>query len=341
MNAAPAPRPPLRGGLLAVLFFAVFRAAQPAPAGTLTVATYNVRNYTLENRMADGEYKKEYPKPESEKNALRAVIKAIGADVLALQEMGPRPFLDELRRDLRSDGVDYPYGIVLDAQDADRHLAVLSKRPFVSVGRHTDLRFSYFGEQDMVKRGLLEVRVAAAASAAAAGAAEAPGAATAPSATKAPAAEPAGAGAVTIFVVHLKSRYTDRPDDPESAIRRASEAVTVRDRMLKIFPDPAGARFLLVGDCNDTRSSRPLRALSRRGDTLIADILPSADTRGEVWTLFWAKQDTYSRFDHILVSPGLRAAVAGGAAWIYDGPQVMQASDHRPVVVRLEIADAK
>ncbi|OAM88005.1 endonuclease/exonuclease/phosphatase family protein [Termitidicoccus mucosus] len=300
-----------------VLF--VFFAGQPVFAGTLTVATYNVKNYTLESRMADGEYKKEYPKPESEKDALRAVIKAIGADVLALQEMGPQPFLDELQRDLRSDGVDYPYGIVLDAQDADRHLAVLSKRPFVSVGRHTDLSFSYFDEQDFVKRGLLEVRVPA-------------GAIGAP---------PADDEVVTIFVVHLKSRYTDRPDDPESAIRRTSEAEAVRDRVLKVFPDRAKARFLLVGDCNDTRANRPLRALSRRGDTLIADILPAGDTRGEVWTLFWAKQDTYSRFDHILVSPGLRDAVVGGAAWIYDGPQVMQASDHRPVVVRLEIADKK
>jgi endonuclease/exonuclease/phosphatase family metal-dependent hydrolase len=319
MNAAPAPRFPLRGWLPAVLFFVVFPAAQPVPAGTLTVATYNVKNYTLESRMADGEYKKEYPKPESEKDALRAVIKAIDADVLALQEMGPQPFLDELRRDLRSDGVDYPYGVVLDAQDADRHLAVLSKRPFVSVGRHTDLSFDYFGGQDFVKRGLLEVRVPAGGIAA-------------------PAADD---GVVTIFVMHLKSRYTDRPDDPESAIRRTSEAGAVRDRVLKVFPDPAKARFLLVGDCNDTRANRPLRALSRRGATLIADILPAWDTRGEVWTLFWAKQDTYSRFDHILVSPGLRDAVVGGAAWVYDGPQVMQAGDHRPVVVRLEIADKK
>jgi endonuclease/exonuclease/phosphatase family metal-dependent hydrolase len=296
------------------LFLAAFLAAPAVFAGTLTVATYNVKNYTLENRMADGEYKKEYPKPESEKDALRAVIKAIDADVLALQEMGPQPFLDELMRDLRSDGVDYPYGVVLDAHDAARHVAVLSKRPFVSVGRHTDLDFKYFGEKDFVKRGLLEVRVATGGGGA-------------------PAAE---AGVVTIFVTHLKSRFTDRRDDPESAIRRASEAEAVRDRVLKIFPDPAGAKFLIAGDCNDTRANRPLRALSQRGGTRIADILHAEDTRGEVWTLLWAKQDTYSRFDHILVSPGLRGAVAGGVARIYDGPQVMEASDHRPVVVKLE-----
>ncbi len=307
----------LRCVFFTVLVLFVFFAVQPVFAGTLTVATYNVRNYTLENRMADGEYKKEYPKPESEKDALRAVIKAIDADVLALQEMGPRPFLDELQRDLRSDGVDYPHGVVLDAHDEARHVAVLSKRPFVSVGRHTDLDFVYFGEQDAVKRGLLEVRVAA-------------GDAGAP---------PADDEVVTIFVVHLKSRYTDRPDDPESVIRRTAEAGAVCDRVLKIFPDPARARFLLVGDCNDTRASRPLRALGRRGGTLIADLLPAADTRGETWTQYWAKQDIYSRFDHILVSPGLRDAVVVGAARIYDGPQALQASDHRPVVVRLNFPD--
>jgi endonuclease/exonuclease/phosphatase family metal-dependent hydrolase len=43
--------------------------------------------------------------------------------------------------------------------------------------------------------------------------------------------------------------------------------------------------------------------------------------------------------DHVLVSPGLVSAVAGGRAQIYDGPGVREASDHRPVVVRLELGE--
>ncbi len=284
----------------------LFVATAFPAAGTLTVATYNVENYTEENRMADGVYHPDYPKPESEKTALRAVIRQLGADVLALQEIGSAAYLAELQRDLKGEGLDYPSAVVLEAEGLDpvRHVAVLSRRPFTSVVRHTDLTFKYFGGVEKVKRGLLEVRLAV------------------------------GGTEWTVFVVHLKSKLTERADDPESALERAGEAEAVRDCVLKIFPNPAQAKFLLVGDCNSSRTERPVRALLERGKTTIAEWLPAADSRGEVWTEFWHQEDTYARIDHILVSPGLRPAVV--SARIADGPDTMKASDHRPVVVTLK-----
>jgi endonuclease/exonuclease/phosphatase family metal-dependent hydrolase len=276
-----------------------------AAAGTLTVATYNLENYNSAGRMADGVHHDDYPKPESQKTALRAVIRQMDADVLALQEMGPAPYLEELRRDLKSEGLDYPFAVVLEADGLDpaRHLAVLSKRPFTSVVRHADLTFKYFSGVERVKRGLLEVRLAA------------------------------GGAEWTFFVVHLKSKLTERADDPESALERAGEAEAVRDRVLKIFSDPAKAKFLILGDCNAGRTERPLRALLEKGKTTIAEWVPAADSRGEVWTEFWRQRDTYERIDHALVSPGLRPSVV--AAKIFDSAETMAASDHRPVVVTL------
>lgn len=277
-----------------------------APAAPLTVATYNVENYTLADRLAEGVYRKAYPKPEAEKAALRAVIRQLGADVLALQEIGGEPFLAELQRDLRHDGVDYPHAAVLVADDKDRMVAVLSKRPFTAVTRHADLSFKYFDGVQTVRRGLLEVRVAA------------------------------DAGEVALFVAHLKSLYTERPDDPLAALQRAGEAVAVRDRVLKVFPEPAMARFVILGDLNDHRTSRPVRALLERGKTTITEWLPAADTRGQVWSHFYRKEDSYSRIDHILVSPGLWPRVRGKAGTVFDSPEVLTASDHRPVVVVIE-----
>ncbi len=292
-------------GALGLLATQAFAAAGVAAGGTLTVATYNVENYNSAGRMADGVHHDAYPKPETEKVALRAVIRQLDADVLALQEMGGAAYLAELQRDLRHEGLDYPFAVVLEAAglDPDRHVAVLSKRPFTSVTQHTDLTFKYFGSPEKVKRGLLEVRLAA------------------------------GGTEVTIFVVHLKSKLTERADDPESALVRAGEAEAVRDRVLKIFPDPAKAKFLIVGDCNAGRTERPLRALLDKGKTIITEWLPAADSRGEVWTDFWHQKDTYERIDHALVSPGLRPAVV--AAKISDAPETMKASDHRPVIVTL------
>ena len=274
---------------------------------TLTIATYNVENYVPANRVTEAGYRQEYPKPESEKSALRTVIRGLKADILVLQEMGSQPYLDELRRDLRAEGTDYPYAGLLEGPDADRHVALLSRRPLKSVVSHTDLEFPYFKGRERVKRGLLEVSVATA------------------------------AGDVTLFGLHLKSRFTDRPDDPQSAQRRVGEATAIRDRVLDRVGDPSQARFLILGDCNDPKNGKAVERLRRRGKTEIAGLLPAADSRGEAWTHAYRKEDSYTCVDHILVSPALRPAVQGGVARIYDGSGVREASDHRPVVVTLEL----
>ena len=101
--------------------------------------------------------------------------------------------------------------------------------------------------------------------------------------------------------------------------------------------DPAAARFLVLGDCNDGKAGKAVQRLLRRGKTEVARLLPAADARGETWTHAYRKEETYSRVDHILVSPGLSASVRGGVARIYGGAEATSASDHRPVVVTLEL----
>jgi len=197
--------------------------------------------------------------------------------------------------------------VLMDGPDPDRHVAVLSKLKPKAVQPHALLGFKYFDDRAAVKRGLLELSV------------ETP------------------AGELTFFVVHLKSRYTDRGDDPMSELLRADEAEAVRNFVLRRFPDPSAARFLILGDCNDLPGSKPLRLLTRRGDTVITRMLPAVDARGETWTHFYHKDQTYSRIDYLLASPGLRPLVRDGAVRVYDGPGVHEASDHRPVVAILDV----
>ncbi len=282
-----------------------------AHAETLTIATYNLENYGPANRMTEAGYRKDYPKPEAEKRALRQVIRGLNADVLVLQEMGGQPYLDELRRDLKAEGVDYPHAALASASDADRHLAIISRRPLTAVATHTDLEFKYFGTMEGVKRGLLEATIAT------------------------------DAGKVTIFTLHLKSRLTERSDDSASTIRRAGEATAIRDRVLRRFPVPAEARFLILGDCNDGKTSRAAAFLQKRGKTEISWLLPAADSRGELWTHLYRREETYTRVDQIFVSPGLKSAVKESVARIFDGAGVREASDHRPVSVVLELAARK
>ena len=288
---------------LVVLILVVARVGA---ADVLRVATYNVQNYTrADRRVADG-FRPEYPKPEAEKAALRAVIRELDADVLALQEMGGPEYLAELRRDLAADGMSYPYGEAMMAADEERGLAVLSRVPLGAVTGHRDLRAKWKGaEEDVaVRRGLLQVDV------------------------------PRADGAVTLFVVHLKSRLAADRDDPQSENQRLAEAQAVRNRVLEVFPEPATARFLMVGDFNDLPGSRVLQAIEARGKTEIATWIDAADSRGHRWTHAYARQAVYSRFDQIFVSAGLADRVA--RCWIADGAAVEAASDHRPVAVELK-----
>ncbi len=287
-------------GVMAALLIALRLDAE-----TLTLATYNIENYGPADRMTEAGFRKEYPKPEAEKAALRSVIRALNADVLVLQEMGGQPYLDELQRDLKSEGLDYPHAALATASDEDRHLAILSRRPLKGVKTHTDLQFNYFKAKETVKRGLLQATLTT------------------------------SAGDVTLFAVHLKSRFTDRPDDPQSSLRRTAEADAIRDRVLTLFPDPAAARFVIMGDCNDSKVSKPLDRLRIRNKLVITEILPVADSRGEAWTHAYRREDSYSHVDHILVSPGLKPAVQGGSARVFDGEGTKLASDHRPVIVTL------
>lgn len=294
----------MRRWCLRLLLLGLGAAVASAAEFTLTLATYNVENYTSANRLVRGVYRPDYPKPEEEKAALRRVIATVGADVWALQEIGGEDYLRELQRDLRHEGLDYPHAAVLHAADDARRVAVLSRQPFLAVEGHDDLTCRYFDKRVPVRRGLLEVRLAT------------------------------PAGELALYVVHLKSRFTERPDDPGAARLRGAEATAARDRVLARSGE-AGNYFVVAGDFNDGPRSRAVRAFERRGPRRLAHLLPVADSRGHAWTHHFRKEDTYTRVDHVMVSPSLRRRVAEGAARIIDLPETTVASDHRPVVVTL------
>lgn len=71
----------------------------PLKAETVCVATYNVYNYLELNRWADGQYRRNFPKAEVKKGAMRQV----------LQEMRPETYLTELQSDIREEGLDYRF----------------------------------------------------------------------------------------------------------------------------------------------------------------------------------------------------------------------------------------
>jgi exonuclease III len=84
-----------------------------------------------------------------------------------------------------------------------------------------------------------------------------------------------------------------------------------------------------------------VRALQKRGDTVIGELVQATDSRGELWTHFFRREDTYSRIDYLLVSPAMKPFVAGKKATIWDGAGTREASDHRAVYLQLKLEPLK
>lgn len=271
-------------------------------ADPLVLATYNVENYTLADRMTPAGYRPDYPKPEAAKAALRQVIRELGADVLVLQEIGGRAFLRELQRDLASEGVDYPHAHVLEASDEPRHVAVLSKRPFLQIRDHRDVPLSAGAGAERVKRGMLDVTVAW------------------------------SGGSLRIFGVHLKSPSGAGREDPGFERQRTAEARAIGERIsAEVAAEPTGW-FVLAGDLNSAPATPPMVALE---STLAWTPISAMDRQGEAWTYWFRSRNERRQIDRIFLSPSLAADTGAPKGWIIDLPAASSASDHRPVAVRL------
>ena len=106
---------------------------------TLKIAEYNVQN--LFDLHYDGtEYKEYIPNTQTNWNKktytvklkhTARVIKDLGADIVALEEIESLCALKDLRRTLQSMGVYYKYYAIADAKPTTVKVAVLSKVPFV------------------------------------------------------------------------------------------------------------------------------------------------------------------------------------------------------------------
>ncbi|MGK0177140.1 MAG: endonuclease/exonuclease/phosphatase family metal-dependent hydrolase [Lentimonas sp.] len=291
----------LKVGCIAILLFHGLAFGE-----SLRLATYNLNNYLVMDRYANGAWRKSYPKPESEKAVIREVIKQAMPDILALQEIGPRSFLKELKADLAQEGVEYPHSVIMQGDDSVRHLAVLSKVAPIEVIQHQDLEIEYQNKREFVKRGMLELSF-----------------------------ERTSGDVFKLFVVHLKSRRTNVKSDPQSLRRRTLEAEACRNRIIERTFEMGITDFVIAGDFNDHPESAPLRRFYKRGDLKIGIMVPVTDSRGERWTHYYGREVVYSLVDGFITSKSFFRQIENKCGHIVDTPDVLKGSDHRMVYLDL------
>lgn len=282
---------------------------KPIPAAEVyRVATYNLDNYLLQ--PTGGRPAKS---PEA-RAKVREILRLLQADVVALQEVGGPQALEELRQALEAEGLRYSDWELVTGFDTNTQIAVLSRLPIVARRPHTNETFLWMGRLFHVSRGFLEVEIRVNAK-----------------------------YAFTLFTTHLKSR---RPvPEADEADLRQQEALRLREKIDARLAANPQANVVVLGDFNDVKDSRTLRILrgrgraalldtrpaERNGDSLAAQT-PGADPRNITWTYYYAKEDTYSRIDYILISPGLVPEWLRDQTYVLTVPNWGLASDHRPIV---------
>jgi endonuclease/exonuclease/phosphatase family metal-dependent hydrolase len=279
------------------------KAAEP-----FTVGTYNLENYL------EGPSGTRPGKSATAKAKVRESMKAMRADVLGLQEVGGTNALEELRASLKSEGLDYPFGELVSGADTNIQVAVLSRFPITARRPHSEEGFLLNGRRFRLTRGIVEVEI-----------------------------EVTPHYSFTLLVAHLKSR---RPvPEADEADLREQEALVLRQRIDDCLRAKPNANLILVGDLNDVKDSRSTRAVIGKGKAALLDTRPAEENgdrshspnprlapRNITWTHFFGKEDTYSRFDYILLSQGMAREWQPNRTHIVALPNWGLASDHRPLV---------
>ena len=277
-------------------------------AETFRVATYNVENYIDEPAGT---------RPVKSKDAkakIRESLRTLNADVVALQEMGGTNALLELRASLKAEGFDYPHWEYVSGWDTNIHVVVLSRFPITARRPHTGESFLLFGRRFRVSRGFAEVDIRV-----------------------------NDKYSFTLITAHLKSR---RPvPEADEADLREQEAILLREKIDAILEMRPDANLIVLGDLNDTKDTRSTRAVIGQGKHALIDTRPAErngdnqpnpnlryEPRNITWTHHYGKEDSYSRIDYILLSPGLARDWDKEATHILTQPNWGVGSDHRPIV---------
>jgi endonuclease/exonuclease/phosphatase family metal-dependent hydrolase len=293
-----------------ILLLALLASGQPQGQAEVrfTVGTFNVENYLLQ---AAGTRR---AKTLAARAHVAASLASAKPDILALQEIGGPGALADLQQRLRQAGLALPHSELITGADTNIHVALLSRFAIRRRSPHTNDVFLLDGRRHRVGRGFLEAEL-----------------------------EVTPSYRLTVLVAHLKSKRTVM--DGDEAELRAQEARLLRGYIDEAFQRQPDVNLLVCGDLNDTPDSRPIRWVRGTGIRSLVDARPAESagpaeagsttrnrSRRVVWTHYFAQEESYSRFDYLLMSRGLAREWQPEGTRIVTGPDWGLASDHRPIV---------
>lgn len=285
-----------------------------ARAETFRVAAYNVENYLDQPTES-----RRNIKSDAAKAKIREVILTMKPDVIAFEEMGALSALLELRDSLKQAGLDLPYYEHITGYDTNIHVCLLSKFPIIARRPHTNENFLLNGKRFQVSRGFTEVDL-----------------------------KVNDHYQFTLIGAHLKSRrQIADADEAELRFEEGKRLRAIIDQRLSANPE---ANLVVLGDFNDNYNTKAIKEIVGAGKTKLIDTRPAEQNgdnlpnpanpryspRNEAWTHYYGVEDSYSRIDYLMLSPGMAKEWVKEQTYIPVVPNWGQGSDHRPVLATFE-----
>lgn len=271
--------------------------------GEVVVAGYNVLN--LFDDVDDPYHADEGTpaKPRDEMERVAATIRELNADVLAVQEVENRGYLERFVEVFLPD-MGYREVVLVEGNDSRGiDVALLSRLPVGEVRSHQHVSFAGVGDRpSRFNRDVLAVTL-----------------------------EPRGAEPFDVWVVHLKSNSGGREAAEPIRMGEARELRRMLDA--ELAADPA-ARILVVGDFNDTWESQTMATIAGQSSSAMWSV---AADHADPAALTYNRGEFRSMIDFILCTPAMSRQFVKGSCRIPQGSVETTGSDHNPVAATFRL----
>jgi endonuclease/exonuclease/phosphatase family metal-dependent hydrolase len=262
----------------------------------IVVSIFNVENLFDDT---DDPYRNDEGTPTKSRDSMEkvaAAIRKVNADVVALQEVESRGFLERFVTVFLPE-MGYRHIVHFEGNDnRGIDVAVLSRAPIGEVTSRRHLEFT--GPDGVTRKFQRDV----------------------PAIT----VMPADVAAFEIWPVHFKSRG-DAADTSEPI--RLAEAAETRRLLDARFATNPDARIIVAGDFNDTRDSKSMAIVCGSGDTEMWATEPEETSDSMIDPEFPEGRDP---IDFITCSPAMRKRYVAESAKVRRAPPSHDGSDHDP-----------
>ncbi len=269
--------------------------------GKVRIATYNVLNLFDDEDCPYHNDEGTSAKPRHELERLAATIKQVDADVIALQEVENRFYLERFNTAMLAD-MGYEYVVCFEGNDGRGiDVAVLSRLPVGPVTSYRHLRWKDSRGLDTgFRRDLLRVRI-----------------------------EPPNAKPFDLFTVHLKSKGGGAGTEAV----RMGEVTAIRNIVEDMLADDPKAMFVVCGDFNDTWDSNPIKLM--RGEGKMA--MEAFQSDAPEGCVTYNRGQYRSVIDYIFCSPAMATSYVRQSMRVLDGSVESSGSDHNPVSMDFDL----